>query len=86
MDEQPIKPIQTESQTEIITRTEATKYTNGAGSVAPDSRIFGVSIMAWTLLLLMVTVCFCNLFQLPIYDHLVNLSLVAIGFYAGNKK
>lgn len=67
------------------TTVESTTQENGPGTVSKDSRIFGVSIMAWTLLMLIITICYCQVLQVPLYDHMLNLSLIAIGFYAGRK-
>lgn len=64
-------------------KTETVKYTVGA--VSPDSRIFGVSVMAWVFLILTLTVCGLNVFQIPIYDHLVTISLMIASFYAGQR-
>lgn len=71
--------------TETVTKQETTTTSRFPGSVAPDSRIFGVSIMAWVFLLLTLTVCYCNIFQVPLYDHLMTLSLMIASFYAGQK-
>ena len=67
------------------TTTTTVEESAGVGAVSKDSRIWGVSVMAWVLLIVTVTVCALNFMQVQIYDHLVNLSLVAIGFYAGQK-
>jgi len=64
-------------------KTETVKYTVGA--VSPDSRILGVSVMAWALMILVVSVCVLNFLQIGIYDHVVTLSLMIASFYAGQK-
>lgn len=64
-------------------KTETTRYSVGA--VSPDSRMFGVSVMAWNFLLVTLTVCYCQIMQIGIYDHMVTLSLMLASFYAGSK-
>lgn len=67
----------------IREKTETTRYSVGA--VSPDSRILGVSVMAWNFLLVTGTICTCQLLQIGIYDHMVTLSLMLASFYAGAK-
>lgn len=62
-------------------KTETTRYSVGA--VSPDSRIFGVSVMAWNFLIVTLTICTCQLLGIGIYDHMVTLSLMLASFYAG---
>jgi len=71
------------ADTALREKTETVKYTVGA--VSPDSRILGVSVMAWALMILVVSVCALNFLQIGIYDHTVTLSLMVASFYAGNK-
>ncbi len=73
--------------TQVISKTATTtvETTNGAGAVSKDSRIFGVSIMAWVFLMVVMTICICQLWVIPLYDHMAALSLTLCGFYAGSK-
>jgi len=84
-------------ETEILKKTEAPTTTTdtvrsktetvaySVGAVSPDSRILGVSVMAWALMILVVSVCALNFCQIGIYDHTVTLSLMVASFYAGAK-
>lgn len=70
-------------QSIVKEKTDASRYSVGA--VSPDSRIFGVSVMAWNFLIVTLTVCTCQLLSIGIYDHMVTLSLMLASFYAGAK-
>lgn len=70
-------------QPTIKEKADTTRY--GVGAVSPDSRIFGVSVMAWNFLIVTLTVCACQLLSIGIYDHMVTLSLMLASFYAGAK-
>lgn len=49
------------------------------------SQAFGVSIRAWLALLLTLTVCLQSIFGQTIVEPLYSLSIMALGFYFGQK-
>lgn len=74
----PEMPAGTQSE-----KTETVKYTVGA--VSPDSRILGVSVLAWALIMIVGVVCYCNIMKVEVVEPLYTLSLVVVSFYCGQK-
>lgn len=50
-----------------------------------ESELFGVSIRAWTLLILVSTVCAMSLISIEVKEPLYSLGNLAVGFYFGQK-
>ncbi len=53
---------------------------------AGDSRIYNVSVRAWLVLVMMLTVCYMSVKNIPIQEPLYGAFLLGIGFYLGQKK
>ncbi len=51
-----------------------------------DSRILNVSVRAWLVLVMMLTVCYMSVKNIPIQEPLYGAFLLGIGFYLGQKK
>jgi hypothetical protein len=51
----------------------------------PDSTLMGVSVRAWLALILVCTVCILSGMQIEVLEPLYSLSLIATGFYFGQK-
>lgn len=73
------------SATSQVTTVTTKEESIGVGSVSKDSRIFGVSIMAWALLIMIMTLAGCQLLGLGVYDCTKDITLIIISFYAGKQ-
>lgn len=54
-------------------------------STSEESTLFNVSIRAWTLLLLVLTVCIMSVIGIEVKEPLYTLVGLAVGFYFGQK-
>ena len=54
-------------------------------STSEESTLFNVSIRAWTLLLLVLTVCIMSVTGIEVKEPLYTLVGLAVGFYFGQK-
>lgn len=52
---------------------------------ATESELLGVSIRAWTLLILVITVCIMSVIGIEVREPLYTLVGLAVGFYFGQK-
>jgi len=53
--------------------------------VTLESELFGVSIRAWTLMILVLTVCIMSVMGIEVREPLYTLVGLAVGFYFGQK-
>lgn len=54
-------------------------------STSEESTLFNVSIRAWTLLMLVTTVCIMSVVGIEVKEPLYTLVGLAVGFYFGQK-
>ncbi len=67
--------------------TEDTQQFKAAGTSIDKQQdsALQISVRAWIALILVSTVCFMAVFEKPIEEPLYSLSIMAIGFYFGQK-
>lgn len=70
--------------TEVNQKTETvSRYTVGA--VSPDSRFMNVSVLAWVLLIVILTVCGMAVCRIEVTEPLYTLALIITSFYTGKQ-
>jgi len=76
-------PTTDDKDSGAITLGESLKKANEPAT--PDSTLFNISIRAWLAIMLTATVCAMSGMRIEITEPLHSLSLLAIGFYFGQK-